>query len=195
MPRLDNREFFEEQIEKYGLNPEGVNWGTKESQYKRFEIIEELIPDMSDSSVLDLGCGFGDFYIYLQEKGNLPELYKGADAVPSMVEKAKERVLNAVLLDFLEDEIPSADYIVASGSLNVLTYPETREVIRKAFAASEKAFIFNIMSSHADFYEPGYNYFSPSEMVGFCMSFTRRVILRCDYMTHDFTIKMWKEEF
>jgi len=194
MPRLDNGEFFEEQIEKYGLNPEGVNWGTQQSQYRRFEIIEDLIPDMQDSSILDLGCGFGDFFIYLRDNSNLPESYKGADAVSAMVEKAKTRVPDAFVLDFLEERIPSADYIVASGSLNVLTYPETRKVIQKAFEASRKAFIFNIMSTHADFYEPGYNYFSPSEMIGYCMSFTRRVILRSDYMTHDFTIKMWKEE-
>jgi SAM-dependent methyltransferase len=193
MPRLNNNEFFKEQIEKYGLKPEGVNWGTKESQYKRFEVISELIPDMQESSILDLGCGFGDFYLYLEETMNLPESYIGADAVDAMVAQASERVPKAMLLDFLKDEIPKVDYIIASGSLNVLTYPETRAVIEKAYNASEKAFIFNIMSSHADFHEPGYNYFSPSEMLAFCMNFTRRVILRADYMTHDFTIKMQGE--
>ena len=193
MPRLNNNEFFKEQIEKYGLNPEGVNWGTKESQYKRFEVITELIPDMKDSSILDLGCGFGDFYLYLEETMNLPESYVGADAVDAMVQKASKRVPKAILLDFLENDIPQADYIVASGSLNVLTYPETRKVIEKAYKSANKALIFNIMSTHADFYEPGYNYFSPSAMLEYCMIFTRRVILRADYMTHDFTVKMQDE--
>lgn len=195
MPRLDNNEFFREQIEKFGTSPEGVNWGKKESQYKRFEIIVDLIQEIGRHSVVDLGCGFGDFFTYLTEHNKTPGQYLGLDAVEEMVRQATIRVPKCRVLDFLNEEIPEADYIVASGSLNILTYEETFAVISKAFKSSRKAFVFNILSTHADFYEPGYNYFSPSELLSYCMTLTKKVQLRADYMPHDFTIMMEKQAF
>ncbi len=189
MPRKENNEFFKEQLQKFGTDVKGVNWGSKESQEVRFGIIKEYLP--SSGTLVDAGCGLGDFYRFLQ---NDDIEYLGIDVSEDMVQKAKSLYPEAKFarMDIIRDDLPQADFYIASGSLNILTYPETYTFIRNCFASSNKMFAFNILSSHGDFFNKGYNYFSPSELLAYCMSLTPKVTLRHDYMPHDFTIVMYR---
>ena len=189
MPRKENNQFFKEQIEKFGTDVKGLNWGSKESQEVRFKIIKEYLP--TSGSLVDAGCGFGDFYKFLQ---NDKIDYLGIDVCEEMIQKAKELYPKARFekRDILNDKLPKADTYIASGSLNILTYQETYTFIKNCFSSSKKMFIFNILSTHSDFFNKGYNYFSPSELLAYCMSLTSKIVLRHDYFPHDFTIVMYK---
>ena len=71
MSRVDNEKFYTSAIKKHGTSPKGLNWHSKKTQYIRFKTILELLPsDMKNITLVDAGCGFGDFYLYLLKKKN-----------------------------------------------------------------------------------------------------------------------------
>ena len=67
MAQKHNKEFYRKSIETYGLCALGVHWNSKHTQYKRFEILTKFIKkDILISSIADVGCGFGEYYKYLE---------------------------------------------------------------------------------------------------------------------------------
>ena len=85
MPRIDNERFYTSAIEKYGTTARGVNWASKRNQQLRFLEILKLLPDdLSQVSIVDAGCGFGDFYTFLEKKKRVPQSYLGIDLVADM---------------------------------------------------------------------------------------------------------------
>ncbi len=194
MPRLEIQQFLSHKLKKFGVSPRAVDWGSRESQIKRFEILLSLV-DVNNKIVVDAGCGFGDLYLFMIKNGKNPLKYIGIEVHPEIAKIAAQNTNQDILvLDVLSDQekLPAADIYLASGSLNYLTYSETYTFIECCFKKSREAFVFNILSTHADYMEKGYNYFSPSELLAFCMRMTRKVTLKHDYMPHDFTIAMYK---
>ena len=53
--------YFTGLAEKYGNDVRTLNWGSKASQKGRFAVLEK-IGNLNKKSVLDVGCGLGDFY-------------------------------------------------------------------------------------------------------------------------------------
>src|SRR6266571_3229059 len=74
---------------KHGAKLAALGW-LRESQQKRFEILAE-VGAMRDSRLLDVGCGFGDFLAFLEERGLVPATYTGVDVVPQFIDEAKRR--------------------------------------------------------------------------------------------------------
>jgi SAM-dependent methyltransferase len=79
MPRINNKDFYNASIQKYGFQPKGVHWNSKQSQHTRFHIIKDFIPNINISGIVDAGCGFGDLYIFLNKQVSLPNRYTGID--------------------------------------------------------------------------------------------------------------------
>ena len=74
VPRIDNEKFYTSAIEKFGTTARGVNWASKENQLLRFEAILKLLPkDLSSFTLVDAGCGFGDFCSILKRKNDFPK--------------------------------------------------------------------------------------------------------------------------
>ena len=78
MPRIDNEKFYTSAIQKHGITAKGVNWISSDTQRIRFKAILEMLPsDLSWITLIDAGCGFGDFFTYLKKKNKLPKKYTG----------------------------------------------------------------------------------------------------------------------
>jgi SAM-dependent methyltransferase len=138
-------------------------------------------------TIVDAGCGFGDFYVYLKEKENLPKTYIGIDLSTPMVVEAKVRTgCKIIQKDILCQSIPMADWYVASGSMNLLTRMETRIFIQRCFEKSRKGFIFNLLEGKER--EGSYSYWNPHEMLDLCHTFSHNVRLKEGYMEGDFTV-------
>ena len=58
-------DFYEARLDEFGYDVRSVGWGNKGSQDLRFKILSD-IGDLTNNSVCDLGCGFGDLYLYLK---------------------------------------------------------------------------------------------------------------------------------
>ena len=193
-------EFYNQNVKKHKDDIKSVAWGSKESQLKRFEILSQ-IADLEGQSVLDVGCGLGDFYGWLRNKYS-DIRYTGIDITPSMIEIALKRfpgtkfkVQNILELKKVR---PTYDYVFASGIFN-RRIPRHKHFIKdtiiRMFDLSKQGIAFNIMSTKADFMKKNEYYADPSKMLNFCTNLSRRFVLRHDYMPHDFTVYVYKEQY
>ena len=80
---------FNETVTKYKNGHLAVSWGSKESQTIRFRVLTE-VGELSGKSILDVGCGTGDFYKFMSENGIFPKKYIGIDINPLMIAMAKK---------------------------------------------------------------------------------------------------------
>ena len=187
MPRIDSEKFYTSAIKMHGTTPKGVNWTSKETQEIRFDMILEMLPKEIDSLV-DAGCGFGDFYTYMNKKKRTPKKYIGIDSLIDMYSIASNNTAQEIIIaDITKDKIPHAKYYICSGAMNVLDKFETYLFIQNCFLACGDGFIFNIL--HGEDESETYNYFSTCQIEKIAKELNvKRVEIRDDYMDGDITV-------
>ena len=193
MPKIDNKTFYSSAIEMYGITAKGVNWHSKESQNLRFEIILKMLPkEMSEYSVADAGCGFGDLYLYMQKKKRMPKEYIGIDALIDMYSIASERTgCEIVVADICKEELPSADFYICSGAMNVLNDFETHLFMQNCFNSCKVGFLFNVL--YGDKESETYNYLTRAKIEKIATELgVSEVIFKDDYMQDDVTVMFKK---
>lgn len=194
MPRIDNEKFYSSAIDKFGTTAKGVNWHSSESQKLRFKIILEMLPnDISQFKIADAGCGFGDFYIYLKKKKREAKNYIGIDLLADMYSIASSKTgCEIIIADICKDSLPSADYYVCSGAMNVLESFETHLFIQNCFISSKIGFIFNVL--HGDKESETYNYMTTEQIKQIALDLgVGSVVMRDEYMDGDITVGFFKE--
>lgn len=164
MPLIDNKKFYTSAIQKHGITAKGVNWISSDTQKIRFKTILKMLPsDLSSYTLVDAGCGFGDFYTFLDKKNNLPKKYIGIDSLEDMYTIASQNTgCEIIIADITKDEIPNAEYLICSGAMNTLNKFETYQFIRNCYLASKAGFIFNILHGEKD--SDTYNYMSTTQI-------------------------------
>ena len=185
MPRINNDEFYKNALKIHGANAKGLNWHDDYSQIRRFEVIFEMIKDELDNSTLvDAGCGFGDFYDFVKD---FNVKYIGYDIVEENIKIAKERTSQEIFYkDILTDSLQMADFYIASGSMNILSRFETFLFIERCFEHSKKGFIFNLPYGKDE--SKNFNYFLPQEIKHFAKKFDCGIEIRTGYLPNDFTV-------
>ena len=195
MPKIDSERFYLSAIEMHGDSARGVNWISKKSQELRFDAILTLLPkDLSQSTLVDAGCGFGDFYLYLEKKKRLPKRYIGIDSLSDMCAIASQKTGCEILdIDICKEEIPVADYYVCSGALNVLTPFESVQFIQNCYTSSKVAFIFNALYGEKE--SETYNYLSQEKIEHIAKDLAvDRLSFKSDYMDGDVTVSFTHQE-
>jgi SAM-dependent methyltransferase len=193
MPRIDSEKFYNAAINKYGISPRGLNWNSKENQTLRFDAIIQLLPkELHNSSIVDAGCGFGDFYFHLKNSKKTPKEYIGIDSLTSMYTIASTRTRQNILLaDITKDYLPYADYYISSGALNVLTKFETHQFIHNCYKSSKHGFIFNIL--YGDKVSQTYNYLNSKDIKELASNLNIKKWRQINnYMQNDITIGFFK---
>lgn len=190
-------DFYTQNVERYKNDFRAAVWGSKESQEKRFEILSQ-IGDIPKRTLLDVGCGTGSFYDWLTTRGYALD-YTGVDITPATVSVALEthprvkfRVENILERKTVEADY---DYTFASGIFN-RKMPDheafLKAMIERMFALCRLGVGFNILSAKADHQKVDEYCADPGEIANFCLTLSRRVMLRHDYMPHDFTVYLYK---
>ena len=59
--------YYDEKSKEHGAVSKGVDWNGKESQYLRFDVLSNIFKEKADFSLLDYGCGYGEFLNYLDK--------------------------------------------------------------------------------------------------------------------------------
>lgn len=187
MPRIDSEEFYLSSIERYGKSALGVNWASKETQELRFDIIIDMLPKKINSLV-DAGCGFGDFFQYLQNSTTICNKYIGIDSIEKMCTIAYENTKEEIILaNITTDILPSCEYYICSGAMNILNSFETHMFIQNCWQSSEKAFIFNILCGNKE--SDTFNYITANKIKKIAKSLgVKRIEMRDDYMNNDITV-------
>lgn len=194
---LRNQKLYSTLLAKYGDDARSLNWGSRQSQQYRFTVLSE-IGIRSGNSVLDVGCGLGDFLGWCRSK-QLDVNYTGVDITPEMLAFCQTRYPEANFeLGSVADlgEVTAVfDYVIASG---IFTHRIQDPVsyfhqgITLMWRLAGQALGFNALSQWAGMQEPDEFYADPLATIDFCRSLTPWVTLRHDYAAHDFTIYMFK---
>lgn len=190
---------YKERLQRYGEDIKALASGTYERQQIRFEVLS-AVGEMEGASVLDLGCGFGDFYEYLTNRG-LKVDYTGYDICPDFVELASAKFPQAKfeVRDIqVEGILRQFDYIISSQTFNNRLMHEDnfelmKNIITRCFEAHQKGIAIDMMTSYVDFKDDHLYYYSPEEIFNFCKTLTKRVVLRHDYPLFEFTVYLYKD--
>lgn len=184
-----NYEFYSQSIKEHGISAQGVRWNNKYSQYKRFEAITKRIKkEINTSTLLDVGCGFGEYCEYLKSNNKSPLQYTGIDCEQDMVNICQKRfpTEDFFKIDVLKDEVPNADYLICSGALNLMEYDEIDIFISKCYKQANKAFIFNALKDLT------FNNLQQYQLVDICKKYSQKISVYEGYLDNDFTILMVK---
>ena len=189
---------YKNKFEKYGVDPKSLLWKTRGAAHQRFRQFWAEI-DFSGKSVLDIGCGFGEFGKFLLKRYKNVD-YTGIDIIPKFIDAAKKEVAGGKFEVKDYNEIDDRyGVVVASGVLNSnmrgrnLKYRQ--KAIKKMFSLSKNIFALNMLGGHpSPINKPESNiwYADSVEILKYCLSLTRRVILRHHYHPRDFTVFMYK---
>jgi len=188
--------YYERLIEQHGHSPLSCDFGSTASQTRKFEIIAGAT-DFSNKTILDIGCGFGDFVTYLKQE-HTGFNYHGVDITPKMVEMARSQHPDTRFecRDVLQDPPDRIFDIVTSNGIFYLSgdngWPFMKDMITQMFGLCTKVVAFNTLSTWADFMNEEEFYADPVETLAFCHSLTPYVTMRHDYMTHDFTVYLYR---
>jgi SAM-dependent methyltransferase len=190
---------YRERLQQHGAGSAALATGTPERQETRFGVLAG-IGELDGVRVLDLGCGFGDFYQFLLGRGIRPK-YTGYDITPEFITHAKARFPEAhfEVRDVQVDGIPEKfDYVVSSQTFNNRLAHEDnmklmQDVLRLSYEAAEKGVAIDMITSYVDFREDRLFYYSPEEIFCFAKTLTKRVLLRHDYPLFEFTVYLYKD--
>jgi len=163
--------FYDRHLRAHGDRPQAVRW-TPEGQRRRYEAFGELLGDLSGKTLLDFGCGKGDLYGFLRERGG-GFAYCGVDVNPGLVELARVKHPEAEFLALDIEEVPLErrfDLVVACGVFN-LRIGGIAEAVRSAlpllFGCCREALHANFLSARAPRHDVELYYADPVELLGF----------------------------
>jgi SAM-dependent methyltransferase len=191
--------YYSSKLAAHGSTPQGVDWNGTDSHERRHSQFLRLVDGAANASIIDLGCGFGDFLRFLRAAGHYGR-FTGYDIAPGMIEKARE--LHGENEDrqwrIGAEPADTADFAIASGIFNVkgdipdaawITY--VHQSIELLAAASRRGFAFNVLStsSDPDRRRPNLYYADPAAMLAHCLSrYGRSIALLQDYGLYEFTV-------
>jgi len=174
-----------------------MGWRNREQQYLRFRILSE-IGNLNGKKILDVGCGFGDFYEYLINK-DMKIDYTGYDISAKIIDVAKSKhpQIKFVVKDMLKERIGEKfDYVFESGILNKRisnNIEYATKMITRMFELCEKGVALNMMTNYVDYREDHLSYYSPEKIFRLCRNLSKWVVLRHDYPLYEFTIYLYKK--
>ncbi|OGM32073.1 hypothetical protein A2803_00715 [Candidatus Woesebacteria bacterium RIFCSPHIGHO2_01_FULL_44_21] len=190
---------YQKKFQKYGVDARSLSWAGKGAAHQRFRAIWKEI-DFNNKSVLDVGCGFGEMARFLHKRYDNVK-YTGVDIVPEFIQEAKKAhpYFDFECIDYFNNPMPEKfDVVMASGTLNSNLGGKNSAFREKAvkvmFDHTKKALVFNMLGGHPQpENDPKSNvwYADSLEVLEYCMSLTRRVVLRANYHPKDFTVFMY----
>lgn len=194
-------DIYNEVADKYGISSSAVLLDDPQTQYLRFsELVKSLDFEDGKKALLDVGCGNGELYKFLNFMGFRGQ-YVGYDINEKLLAQARSRFANIDVQrkDIMSEEIERRfDYVVLSGLFNVNTGQSTAWVydfLKKMFALCEGVMVFNMVSTHVTFRDDGMFYMNPAEALSFCIeNLSKRTTLAHHNLPYNYTVTVFKNE-
>jgi SAM-dependent methyltransferase len=197
-------ERYSERLEKFGYSPETLGWGKSGRQEVRFSVLAELAIKNPESSVLDVGCGFGDLYFFLKSNGWRGH-YTGIDIVPGLLEEGRKKYPEIDLrqIDITSEEhsevLSDFDFVISSGAFNAKLEEENNDdhiriAIKNMLAHSLIAVSCDFMSTYVDFKHPVAWHTDPCFIFNLCKNFSKRVVINHSYMPYEFSVTIFRQD-
>lgn len=172
-----------------------LGWLRPRDQQIRFEALAG-IADLKGKAVLDAGCGYADLLAFLSPN-NKPVHYYGVEQIPELIEEAKSRYersndVTFIASNFMATNLPMADYVFASGSLNYGSSDAGYifKAISKLFECCKCGLAFNLLR-----HVPNTGLlvaYEPDLILAHCRTLSNNVIFKDDYDEQDYTVWMYR---
>jgi ubiquinone/menaquinone biosynthesis C-methylase UbiE len=196
-----NLAYFSKTLEKFKDEHSAVAQ-SKTSHLKRFEKMLEL-GDFQGKSIIDVGCGIGGFYDFLQKKG-IQCRYTGIDINDKMIARAQERLpdtaANFFVFDIIEEKLDKAfDYVISVGPLNLefdsnLNMDMTKRLIDEMYRLAKIGSAISMTSAFTKKPTAGTFYYDPAKILSETSKFCANTRYDHTYLPHDFTLFCYKKD-
>lgn len=191
---------YRQRIAEHGPTFASLNSGDERKQALRHDALASALRG-STPSILEVGCGLGDFYRHLLRHGK-DCTYRGYDIVPEYIAECRLAFPQATfeLRNIFSDGIGGTyDTIVMSQVLNnryqksdnLLVMSQALEL---AFQHTRISVAVDMLSDYVDFRNPDLYYYSPEEIFRMAKSICPRVVIRHDYRAFEFCVQLFHEE-
>ncbi len=199
LPPEETTRWYEEKVRRYGFDHRGLGFRNKSSQEKRFEALLEL-GDLHGARLLDVGCGFGDFLAFLQDRDVAP-VYTGIDVCRPMIDRCRERFDGGDAMFRVADVMEFAplddyDYVVASGLFGLDTEgarDRVRPTLERIFGWARGGTAANFLSTRSPSPAEGRIYVEPWKALEAGLALTPAARLNHAYLPNDFTLYLYRE--
>lgn len=189
-------DFYNRHLRDFGDTPQAVRW-TPEGQMRRYKDLLMAAGDLSGKTILDFGCGKGDFFGFLMDNG-ITASYWGVDVNDNLIELAQQKYPQArfVVMDIEEETYDLRfDVVIAIGVFNLRVAgieESVRHLLKKLFALCRESFHANFLT----YYIPRRNvelfYAKPEEILSFALTeLSPAVTLR--HVSEDFYLSVHKQ--
>lgn len=197
-------EIAEQMISRYskrynelGYDVKTLGWGSKEQQdYRFFQTLSELDFD-GGKSVIDIGCGFGDYFALLLASNKKISQYTGWDINGDLISEAQKIWSGSENASFAVKNISTtqkidekADIAVMLGVLNLNlngildNYEYSFALIKNAFECVNEVLVVDFLSTQytSDYpVESFVFYHDPVKMLAFALTLSSNVVLKHNY--------------
>jgi len=180
---------------QHGYHPHSLLWSNTEVQELRFKILADIGIGRGDS-VLDVGCGFGDFADYLKRQGKAVE-FTGIDVSEELLQEGQKhfpdlKLIQGDLFDF-NPAPQSYDYVTLSGALNRKydgASDYTFQLITRMFETCKKGIAFNLLDARHEWTAGRWDLqsFHPDEISAFVDQLSGNNQIVDGYLENDFTV-------
>jgi len=171
-----------------------VDWSDAAAQRRRFAVLAGAV-DLSGRSLLDVGCGLGDLWAYLCERG-IDAAYTGVDLSEAMVAAAARAHPDArfVCRDVFAGppaDAPTHDVVFCSGAMNLDLHNNVDflpHALRRLLALARGHMVFNLLHVRAPAKCAYCFYHDPADVLAVLAALPCRARLIDDYLPNDFTV-------
>lgn len=179
-------------LEKYGESQQSLDVNGQTVRY----CISAEIGISKDSSVLDVGCGFGDFYGFLKYQ-RIKVNYYGVDINENFIKIAKKRYPDTTfeVRDIERQRFTKKfDWVIGLGLTTMTDDNHNKNLMKEMFRICNKGVVIDFLTSYVNYKVRGFHYTSPEKMFKFSKSLTKRVSLRNDYKPFNFCLYLYKND-
>ena len=176
-------DFYNRHLKDFGDSPQAVRW-TPEGQSRRYEILLSSAGDFSGKSVLDFGCGKGDFYGFLKDHGITVD-YFGLDINEDLISLAESKYPEAefAAIDIDESALNRKfDVVIICGvfNLRVAGIEESmKATLKNLFLHCRECMHVNLLTHYVPRRTVELYYVKPEEILEFVIrDISRQVTLR-----------------
>jgi SAM-dependent methyltransferase len=198
--RADTRARYAARYREFGYDPRTLGWH-KGRQHVRFAAALDAVGTQF-ASILDVGCGFGDLFGHLSERGWSGQ-YLGLDVCPELLEEGRRRFgpqgARFECVDLSSETCTaSADVAVALGVFNHRLQGDNLEFVAQMlhalWAHSTQAVVVDFLSTTADRPKPDLFHVDPDAILQMALGYSKRVRLDHSYMPFEFQVAIWHDD-
>jgi SAM-dependent methyltransferase len=174
-----------------------LDWASASSQRARFEVLADNVA-LDGKSLLDVGCGLGDLWGFLKERGTEAD-YTGVDLSEKMLMEARRRYPQGsfVCADIFDAgqaaPLPreSYDVVYCSGVFNLnLGNNEgfLPGAVGRLMALASQTLVFNLLHVRARGGDANYAYYDPNQVIQAVSRPGWEMQVLDRYLHNDFTV-------